>query len=293
MNLDSLRLYCNVVRAQSFSRGAVESGVTQSAASQAVFHLEEELGALLLDRSKRPFAVTAEGEKFYEACLELLDGFERVRDQIAGHKNEVSGVVRVAAIYSVGLHDMGTQMQKFRFRYPEARVRLECLHPETVVKSVLDDLADVGILSYPPSKRALKVVPLRSERMQLVCHPGHRLARRRRVKCQDLAGEPFVAFDEDLAIRKAVDRALRQRDVFVDVVVSFDNIESIKKAVSNELGVSILPVAATEKEVAIQTLRSIPLDAELSRPVGLIHRRNKVLSQATTRFIAMLSDDYR
>ncbi|MDP7387051.1 MAG: LysR family transcriptional regulator [Nitrospinota bacterium] len=289
MHLETLKLYCNVIQRQNFSRGAADSGVTQSAASQAIRQLEEELGVILLDRSKRPFAITTEGEKFYKACRELLEGFERIRGEIANDKRLISGTVRVAAIYSVGLHDMGIQMERFRTLFPRARVRLECLHPEKVVRSVIEDTADVGILSYPPANRALNVIRLRDEPMRFVSRPSHRLSRRKRVKAKDLAGEPFVAFDADLSIRKAIDRALRQHNLIPDVVMEFDNIESIKRAVSNGAGISILPEAAIQKEVAIRDLASAALDLDdLTRPIALIHRRQKHLSQEVSHFIEML-----
>ncbi len=289
MHIETLRLYCNVIQRQNFSRGAADSGVTQSAASQAIRQLEEELRVILLDRSKRPFAITAEGEKFYKSCRDLLEGFERVRDEIANDKRLIAGTVRVAAIYSVGLHDMGVQMERFRTLLPRARVRLECLHPEKVVRSVIEDAADVGILSYPSANRALNVIRLRDEPMRFVSRPSHRFSRRKRVKAEELAGEPFVAFDADLSIRKAIDRALRQHNLIPDVVMEFDNIESIKRAVSNGAGISILPEAAIQKEVAIQDLASAALDLDdLTRPIALIHRRQKLLSQVVARFIEML-----
>lgn len=293
MNLDTLDLYCSIVLRQSFSRGALESGVTQAAASQAIQRLEEELGVRLLDRSKRPFTVTPEGEKFYRACRELLDRFQKLREEILADKRKVTGTVRVAAIYSVGLHDMGGEMQKFRALYPDARVRLECLHPETVVQSVLGDLADVGILSYPPADRALNVIPLRDDAMRLVCNPSHPLANRPVVHTGDLREEPFVGFDRDLPIRKAIDKVLRQRGVRADVVMEFDNVESIKKAVENGVGVSILPGTTVENEVAMKTLRALPLDVPLGRPIALIHRRHKALSGVATKFIAMVQESYQ
>ena len=229
MNLDTLRLYCDVVRLRSFSRAAAAGGVSQSAASQAIQQLEAELDATLLDRSRRPLAPTAEGRGFYDACRGLLAGFDKARADLAASRERVEGTVRVAAIYSVGLHDMSRHMQPFMAAYPNARVLLECLHPHKVVEAVRNDEADLGILSYPPASRALAVLPLREEPMMVVTHPSHPLARRRRVSPADLDGERFVAFDHDLPIRRAIDRALKQHGVKVDVAMEFDNVETIKR----------------------------------------------------------------
>ncbi len=289
MHLETLRLYCDIVRLRSFSRGAEQNFVSQSAASQAVQQLERELGVSLIDRTKRPFVVSAEGLAFYEACRALLEGWEKARLQVASVKARMEGTVRVAAIYSVGLHDMSHHIQRFMSRYPEARVQLECLHPQKVVEAVLADEADIGVMSYPPAQRGLTVVPLRDEPMAFVCHPNHRLARRRLVRPEDLNGEPFVAFDRDLTIRKAVDRALRQRGVRPNIVMEFDNIETIKQAIIIAAGVSILPRHTVEKEAGVRTLAVVPFALpDLVRPVGIIHRRQKPLAPIVTRFIELL-----
>ncbi len=289
MNLDTLRLYCDVVRLRSVSRGAAASSVSQSAASQAIRQLEAELDVALFDRSRRPLQATEQGEAFYEACRKLLEGFDKARADLAASRERVEGMVRVAAIYSVGLHDMSRHMQPFMAAYPQARVLLECLHPHKVVDAVLNDEADVGILSYPTATRALTVLPLRSEPMALVAHPSHRLAHRRRVSPEDLNGEKFVAFDHDLAIRKAIDRALKQHGVKVEVVMEFDNVETIKQAIGINAGVSILPRPTVLKEVSARSLAAVPLALDgLVRPIGIIHRRGKQLTPAVAAFIDLL-----
>jgi len=289
VNLYTLKLYCDVARLRSFSRGATASGVSQSAASQAIQQLEAELGAVLLDRSRRPLQPTEEGRGFFEACRTLLQGFEQARAELAASRQRVEGTVRVAAIYSVGLHDMSRHMQPFMAEHPQARVLLECLHPHKVVEAVLNDEADLGILSYPTATRALEVLPLRSEPMVVVTHPSHRLARKRRVAPADLNGEAFVAFDHDLAVRRAIDRALKQHSVRVNVVMEFDNVETIKQAIGIAAGISILPRPTVLKEVEIRTLAAVPLAIPgLVRPIAIIHRRGKRLTPAVARFIELL-----
>jgi DNA-binding transcriptional LysR family regulator len=263
--------------------------VSQSAASQSIQQIEEHLSVALIDRTKRPFVVTPEGEAFYDACRALLDGWEKAKADIGAVKARVDGTVRVAAIYSVGLHDVSRHMQRFMSLHPEARVELECLHPHKVVEAVVADQADVGIMSYPPADRALSVVPLRQEPMAFVAHPSHPLARRRVVLPAQLNGEPFVAFDRGLTIRKAIDRALRQQNVRVDIRMEFDNIETIKQAIMIKAGVSILPRHTVQMEAGVRSLVVIPLGIpDLFRPVGIIHRRQKPLTPTANRFVQHL-----
>jgi DNA-binding transcriptional LysR family regulator len=291
VHLETLRLYCDVVRHRSFSKGAEQNYVSQSAASQAVQQLEAQLGVMLIDRTKRPFVVTPEGQAFYEASRSIMETWEKAKAEVTAVKQTVAGTVRVAAIYSVGLHDVSRPMQQFMSVYPEARVQLECLHPHKVVEAVIGGAADLGIMSYPPADRALSVVPLREEPMAVVCHPGHRLARRRLIMPEDLNGETFVAFDAGLTIRRAIDRALRQHNVRVNIVMEFDNIETIKQAIIIAAGVSVLPRHTVQKEAGVRALVAVPFGVpDLVRPVGIIHRRQKPLTPTAARFIEMLQE---
>jgi DNA-binding transcriptional LysR family regulator len=127
------------------------------------------------------------------------------------------------------------------------------------------------------------------EPMVLVAHPAHRLARRRSVAPAELQGEKFVAFDRDLAIRKAIDRALKQHDVEVEVVMEFDNVETIKQAIGINAGVSILPRPTVLNESGMRTLAVVPLGLPgLVRPIGIIHRRGRRLTPVVARFIEQL-----
>jgi DNA-binding transcriptional LysR family regulator len=182
-------------------------------------------------------------------------------------------------------------MQRFQSLYPDARIQLECLHPHKVVEAVVDGHADIGIMSYPPTDRALSVVPLRQEPMAFVCHPNHRRARQRIVLPEQLSGEPFVAFDPGLTIRKAIDRALRQHNVKPNIVMEFDNIETIKQAIKIAAGVSVLPRHTVQMEAGVRTLAVVPFGIpDLVRPVGIIHRRQKPLTPTATRFVELLRE---
>ncbi len=292
MNIETLRVFCDVVQHQSFSRGAAANQVSQSAATQSVHRMERHFGVQLVDRSKRPFVLTPEGQACYEGFREVLELYDAVETRVRSLRKEITGMVRVAAIYSVGLHDMARCMKQFMIRYPKAKVRLEFLRPNKVYDAVLNSEVDLGLVSYPTPSTELSVVPLRSERMVLVCHPSHALAKRKAVTAEHLKNENFVAFDRDLIIRKEIDRYLRQRNVAVRVNMEFDNIETIKQAVHIEAGVSILPEPTVREEIARGDLTAVRLIApQMERPVGIIHRQRKVFTPTSTKFVELLQEE--
>jgi DNA-binding transcriptional LysR family regulator len=289
MNIETLRIFCDVVQSQSFSRGAKINDVSQSAATQSVHRVEQHFGVQLVDRSKRPFVLTPEGQACYEGFREVLELYDSVEARVRSLRREISGLVRVAAIYSVGLHDMSRCMQDFMREYPKAKVRLEYLRPNKVYEAVLGAEVDLGIISYPVASPDLNVIPLRSERMVVVCPPDHPLTRHQAVTAEHLQGADFVAFDRDLSIRKEIDRYLRQRLIDIRVTMEFDNIETIKQAVEIGAGVSILPEPTVREAVERGSLATVRLIApELYRPLGIIHRQRRVFTPTAAKFVEIL-----
>jgi DNA-binding transcriptional LysR family regulator len=289
MNIETLRIFCDVVQHQSFSRGAKLNDVSQSAATQSVHRVEEHFGVQLVDRTKRPFVVTPEGQACYDGFREVLELYDSVEERVRLFRMEIAGLVRVAAIYSVGLHDMSRCMQDFMRQYPKAKVRLEYLRPNKVYDAVLNGEVDLGIMSYPAASPDLNIIPLRFERMVVVCPPGHPLTEHDAVTAEQLHGLDFVAFDRDLSIRREIDRHLRQRSISIRVVMEFDNIETIKEAVQIGAGVSILPEPTIRDEVQTGSLAAVQLIApELRRPISIIHRQRKVFTPTAAKFVELL-----
>ena len=289
MLLKSLRIFCDVVDCRSFSRAADRNGLTQSGTSQIVHQLEERLSVKLLDRSTRPFLLTAEGELYYSGCRDLVNRFDSLEDEVRRLHEEVVGRVRVASIYSVGLSHMNVLVQQFMERHPKANIRVNYQHPSSVLRLIDDDRADLGLVSFPTSTRSLEAVGWRKEPMVVVCAPNHKFAERSSVRLSELAGMSMVGFDEELTIRQKTDRLLAKHHVNVQISMAFDNIETIKRAIEINAGIGLLPQPTTIREVAMGTLVEIPLaDVEFVRPIGIVHRRGKELSTTVRRFMDLL-----
>lgn len=289
MQLKSLKIFCDVVRRRSFSRAADDNGISQSSASQMVHQLEEQLGIQLLDRSKRPFVLTEEGERYYDGCRQLVKQYDKLVDEVRTLHDETAGRLTVASIYSVGLAHMSAFMRKFATKYPDAKVRLEYLHPARVIEAVEAGEADLGLVSYPEESRHVQMIPWRSEKLVLVCHPAHALAGENSIPLDKLADEPFVGFESELRVRAEIDRLLMINKVNVNVSLEFDNIETIKRAIEINEGVSLLPESTVAWEVQSGLLAQVKLDdVSLERPLGIIHRRDRNLGTIGRQFVELL-----
>lgn len=291
MQIEALKIYCDVVRFHSFSRGAEENDVLQSSASQAVQNLEENLGVALIDRSRRPWAVTEEGKVFYDGCREVVERYFELVAQVKNRRAAVDSVIRVAAIYSLDFGDMSRCVRRFNQLHPGAKVEVDYAHPDRVCERVLNDEVNLGILSYPAERKGVAIIPWREEPMVLACHPQHRFAKLKKLDVKQLAGETLVGFDTDLVIWKKIDRFCKDHGVEVNVAVRFDNIEAIKRAVEAGSGVALLPRPTLEHELELGTLAAVALaNSNFSRPIGIIHRKGRKLYANTEAFIEVLKN---
>lgn len=292
MHIRAIKIFCDIVQRRSFSRAASENDISQSGASQVVHQLEERLGVKLIDRSKRPFVLTPEGDIYYDGCRGLVERYYALEDKVRTLHDEVAGRLRVVSIYSVGLSHINQAVQEFLGRHPKANVRVEYLHPHRVYESIEHDKADLGLVSYPRASRSIQVIRWRTEPMMLVCAPGHPLAGHSSVALTALRGQKLVGFDTGLTIRREIDRVLNAHEVEVEVAMEFDNIETIKRAIEINAGVALLPAPTVTREIEGGTLVAVPLETdELVRPLGIIHRRSKELSPIAERFIRLLNQD--
>jgi DNA-binding transcriptional LysR family regulator len=292
MHLRFVEIFCDVAQRRSFSKGAQAHDVSQSSASQAVNLLEQRLGTKLIDRSKRPLELTPAGKVYFEGCRELLERYRAVEDRVHAIADRVAGPVRIAAIYSVGLMQMEHFTQRFEGLYPDARLRLEYLHPDRVYQQVLADEADLGLVSYPRHGGDIVSLDWQEQPMVLVLPPRHRLGGRRSVAISDLEGEDYIGFTRELTIRREIDRQFKRSRVTVNVVHEFDNIETIKRAIEIGSGVALLPRPTVWQEISSGILSAVDLsDVNLVRPLGIVHKRNKQLTTAVQKFIELLQSD--
>lgn len=292
MNFANLKLFKDIAATRSISRGAALNDISQSAASQQIHDLEETLGTHLLDRSRRPLTLTPEGALYHDLCREVLHRKDEFDAELQRLKREVNGTVRVAAIYSVSLSEMSRLEKEFSARQPRVNLLVQYLRPEKVYSAVIDDEADLGIVSYPEPSREIRVIPWRLEEMVLAVAPAHPLAQVGRATHSVLRGIDFVGFDQELPISREVDKYLKEQGIEVQYTAHFDNLQMIKEAVAHGMGVSILPARIMRLEIEQKRLIAVPLalESQLYRPLGIVHRKKKTFQPAAQAFLDLLRE---
>ena len=291
MQIESLKVFCDLAETESFTKAAQINSVTQSAVSQQISSLERIFKSLLIERSKKKFRLTREGQVLYDYSKQIIQTYESLHSKLQDLKDIISGTIRVATIYSIGLHDLPPYIKKFMKNYPTVNVHVEYRRANQVYDDVLSNVVDLGLVAYPQKDSKLEIVPLRKEPLVLICHPQHTLAKQKSVKLKSLAGQKIIGFEPDVPTRKALDKILREHGVDVKVVMEFDNVETVKRAVEIDAGISIVPLGTVTQEIAKSTLIAMEIeDGEFYRPLAAIYKKNKVLSPAMKQFLTILKD---
>lgn len=291
MQLETFKIFCDLVETGSFSQAASRNAITQSAVSQQIRLLEEKYGTTFFERGGKKFAVTPEGRIFEQAAREILAAYQGIGSRLHELRDVVTGPLRVSTVYSIGFHELPARLEAFRRLHPTVRVVVEYRRSPAIYDDILEGRADLGLVSYPQRSRGIIAEVFMEDELVVICAPGHRFARKKKIKLQDLDGERFVAFEPDTPTRKAIDRAIRQHRVTFAQQHEFDTIETVKRAVEVADAVSIVPRRTVEREHLAGRLCIVKLaDVDLVRPLGILRKQARVTTPAMREFMRVMLD---
>ncbi|MEM9479907.1 MAG: LysR family transcriptional regulator [Verrucomicrobiota bacterium] len=291
MQIETLKVYCDLIETASFSQSAKINGVTQSAVSQQIRALESKFDVTLIERGKKNFSMTPEGKVFLEAARNILEIYNGIGDSFQELQDRVAGGLRVATVFSLGLHELPPIVKKFRKQYPDVELKVEYLRSNQVYTEVVEGRADIGVVAYPSKRKGVVVEEFAQDQLVCVCPPEHELASQKTIRLKDLADQKFIAFEPDLPTRKAVDRALRASNVSVEREMEFDNIETVKRAVEVENALSIVPKRSVLDELKSNSLVALEIQSkDMWRPLGIVQKRTRATSPAMREFTDLLRE---
>ena len=291
MQVETLKIFCDVIETQSFSKAAMLNYISQSAVSQQIRGLEEKYDRRLIERGKRNLAPTQAGRMLYEGAKEILERFRMMENRLQVLSKTIAGSLRVSTVYSVGLHELPAYLKEFLRRYPSANIHVEYSRANKIYDDLVSSTIDLGIVAYPVRRSGIETIPFREDHLVMICSPDNPLGKNRKIDITKLGRSRFVAFERDIPTRRAIDRALRVRNVQVEVVMEFDNVETIKRAVEIGAGISLVPGLTVENEVQTGSLVAVELaGTDLKRPLGILCKKGKERTQVMEKFVEVLTE---
>ena len=286
MHIQNFKTFCDLVETQSFSKAARLNEVTQSAVSQQLKAMETYYDMLIIDRNQKKFRLTQQGTTLYQTFKEILTLYERLNCEIQEMRSVVSGSIQISTVNSIGLHELPPYLKSFMKEFPSVNARVEYRRANLVYEDVLHGSADLGLVAFPVKHKDLTVIPFATDELIVAMNPDHPLAEKKNLSMEELKGVEFIAFEKDIPTRKATDEILRQSDVEISIVMEFDNVETVKRALEINAGVAIIPKNTVANEVERNQLVTCKLDSgKHIRPLSIIHKKSRMLTPALRSFI--------
>ncbi|MBI2167019.1 MAG: LysR family transcriptional regulator [Candidatus Omnitrophica bacterium] len=291
MEIRELKIFRDIAQEKNFVKAAKLNFLTQPSISSHLKHLEEELGVRLFERVPRKVKLTHEGELLLPHVEEVLLKCGNLKTLISRLSGIPKGDIRIATVYSIGMYELAPALKQFIRTYPDIHVHLQYRRSDIIYDLLLEDKIDLGMVAYPEDRVKIKVTPFGNDHLVLITPPHHPLAKQKSIRLKRIEGENFIAFDSGIPTRETVDQTLEQRGIKVQVRMSNENIDTLKRAVEVGLGISIVPSKTITEEVRKGTLKSVHLsDVKLNRPLGILTLKDRIPSYPLQLFMEVLTD---
>ena len=291
MHIQNFKTFCDLVETQSFSKAARLNEVTQSAVSQQLKAMENYYDMLIIDRNQKKFRLTQQGTTLYNTFKEILSLYERLSCEIQEMRSVVSGSIQISTVNSIGLHELPPYLKSFMQEFPSVNARVEYRRANLVYEDVLHGNADLGLVAFPVKHKELTIIPFATDELIVAMNPNHPLASQESLTIEELKDVEFIAFEKDIPTRKATDDILRKAEVEVSIVMEFDNVETVKRALEINAGVAIIPKNTVANETERKQLVTCPLDnGKHIRPLSIIHKKTRILTPALRSFIERMQN---
>lgn len=289
MELYQMKLFVDLANAGNFTKVAAENYVTQAAVTLQIRKLESELGVRLFHRTTRSVTLLEAGQRLLPYAREILQKADEAALAVRDTKDEVTGLVRIASVHSVGLYEMPPYIKQFLKKYPLVSLRIDYRNADAIYRALHDNDIDIGIVAYPTEMPRLEIIPFLSDSLVLVAREDNPLAQKKNLKMSDLENQPFVQFSEDAPTRRATDVILSEHEISVNVRMECDNIEVLKQMVEIGFGMALLPIhTITENDLA-QGLKILDVsNMRIERPLGILLLKNAPRFKAMRAFLETL-----
>jgi len=202
MNIQTFKIFCDLVETKSFSKAADINSISQSAVSQQIRNLEKRYQVNLVERGKGSLALTQEGKIYHDYSIQILSTFKDLEDHLDNYSDIISGEIKLSTVYSVGLHELPQYLKVYFKKCPKVKVSMKYSRINKIYNDLITNTIDMGIVAFPKEHASIDIIPFKKDRLVLICNPDNPLAKYDRIDDLSLLqGVPFCAFEKDIPTR--------------------------------------------------------------------------------------------
>jgi DNA-binding transcriptional LysR family regulator len=285
MELAQLEVFLTVAREGRFSRAAEKLYRTQSAVSQTIRKLEDELGEPLFDRSSREGVLTDAGQTLKEYAEKLLNLRADAQEALVELRQLQKGKLAIAANEFTGLYLLPV-LAEFRRLHPMIRITVQRSLGSQIPDDLLRHTVEMGMLTYDPQDARLRSIVVYQDELTFVVPPSHPLASEKQISIRQLGTEVFVAHIVSSPYREKVIEAFRRHKTPLHMDVELPTLQAITRFVAMGNGVALVPEISVQSELARGELVRIPVrELNFHRKLRLVYRKEASLSHAGRAFL--------
>lgn len=285
MDFDQLETFLEVAGHCSFSRAAEKRFRTQPAISSQIRALEEEVGALLFDRSGGKVTVTAAGKVFQQYAEDAVAARRDIIVAMAEMEHVPRGEIVVGANEATCLHILPEVFAHFKKLYPSVAVQISRMERAKILESIIDNSVDFGVVSIPVDDKRLTAVNIHRDELVVIVPPGHPLSRMKEAALTDVVRFPLL-LPKIGRTRDAIENLFHDRELKPKISMELDSSELLKRFVAADVGVGFIAQSNVVEDVKAGVLAALPMaDAAIRRDLALVFRKDKALSRAALAFI--------
>ncbi|HKF37348.1 MAG TPA: LysR family transcriptional regulator [Ktedonobacteraceae bacterium] len=289
LNLHQLATFQAVAKHRSYVRAAEELHFSQPAVSAQIRHLEDSLGVKLFDQIGRKTHLTQAGEELYLYSQKIFSVIDETMDVMESLRSPYYGRLSVGADTTVGSYVIPGLLGKFRQIYPQVEILLQVLNRASLIEAIFNNRVELAVMGSVPDDAPVEIEPFAFNPLVLVAAPTHRLAGLKNVPIEELGREHFLLREQGSGTRAALEKALEDAGLPLQVSMQVGNNSAIKQGVAAGLGIALISRVAIDME--LETNRLVILDVEgfpIIRQWRLVHVKDKYLSATARAFKSFL-----
>ncbi len=288
MEIDHLKSFASIAQEKSFSRAAQKQYISQPAISMQMKALEEEVGQALFDRGKREVQLTEAGKIVHSHAKAIFNEIKCTHDEIDAIQKLVRGHLVIGCSDTISSYLLPSVLSEFLAKYPAIEVALHNRHTPEIIRMVLDREVDCGIVTLPVGENDCEVQRLFSYKNVALCTGEHICTQNGTITVQALAQHRLLLLEQGTQNRLLVDEAFKDAQVRHTSVMEFGSVEVQKAFAKAGLGIAIIPDFALPKKKRLRNMRTLRIRKIKKCEVGIVVRKNRILSPATQEFITLL-----
>jgi DNA-binding transcriptional LysR family regulator len=259
-DLLSLQLFVAVCEEQSIARAADREHIAASAVSKRISDLEVRLNTPLFHRNSKGLELTAAAYSLLHHSRVLMRDLKQMEIELAHHASGVSGQVRIYASVSTIIQHLPSDLREFLANHSAIRIDLQEGTSQQAVEAVAENSADIGVFGGVVPRAGLRIIPYRADRLVVLMHVGHPLAKRGAVRFEEMADHDLIGPSKGSYLDSLVLRAASELSRPLKMPVRVNGFETAFSMVEAQLGVGLVPEACAARYVASGNVVALTLD---------------------------------